>query len=507
MNSTNLYFHNYLVQLRLYMKIHNILLYTATFLFLLSCDSDTVSLGGSITPQEDNINVKADIFHAVSRSIKANDSLLARTSQCYLGRFTDPETGSMLEADFMTQFNCIENFEFPDSVYGLDIFNFPDWVSPTLSDTPPFKAELRLFFKSFFGDKSNSLKIEVYPLGEVLNETTKHYTNFDPADYYDSNTEPLVSVMVSPVDYSVNDSIRQLATYYRNICIKLPDSIAENLIKKYYIDPKGKGNFANALEFINNVCKGFYLKCVQGDGTIFYIDRSELDINFKYLEVSSSGRADSLISAVAQFAGNSEVIQINRFNNQGIEPLIADSTCTYLKTPYGILTEVTLPVDDIIQPGKILNSAIISFTRLNTYGGTYKLKIPETIIMIRESEALGFFEKNLSLNNVTSYFTSFTSEYNQYTFSNIARLIRTCADEREQWLTDNGLLNDSTGRSAYYAANPHWNKVVLVPAQATRDANNNIVNFSLDLSMSSVKLQGGSNGEKIAIKTIHTTFE
>ncbi len=488
------------------MRIHYLFLSVAAFLFFISCDSDTSSLGGSITPPEDKINIESNLFYAESSSVKANDSLLARTSQCYLGRFTDPETGSILETDFLTQFNCIENFEFPDSVYGLDIFTFPDWVHDKLAGTPPFKAELRLFFTSLFGDNSNSLKIEVYPLNKVIDETTKYYTDFDPTNYYDQNIEPIASVMVSPIDYTVSDSIRQLKNYYNNICISLPDSIAENIIKKYYIDPKGKANFANALEFINNVCKGFYLKCVQGDGTVLYIDRSELDINFKYFEIGSSGNADSLISAIAQFSGNSEVMQINRFINNGLEPLIADSTCTYLKTPYGILTEVTLPIDDIIQPGKILNLASISFNRINTYSTTYEFKIPKTILMLRKSETLNFFEKNISLNNITSYFTSFTSEYNQYTFSNISRLIRTCAEEREQWLIDKGLSNDTIGHAAYAASNPDWDKVILVPVLTTKDANDNIVNFSLDLRLGSVKLQGGKQGEKIVIKTIYSTL-
>ena len=85
-------------------------------LFLISCDEDTLSLGSTLTPQGDVINVKNDSCFATSRTIKAADSLIVMTSQCNLGRFTEEQSGATFEASYMTQLNCMENLTFADSV-------------------------------------------------------------------------------------------------------------------------------------------------------------------------------------------------------------------------------------------------------------------------------------------------------------------------------------------------------------------------------------------------------
>ena len=40
--------------------------------------------------------------------------VFARTNTAYLGKYTDPTYGTF-EADFMTQFHCVEEFEFPET--------------------------------------------------------------------------------------------------------------------------------------------------------------------------------------------------------------------------------------------------------------------------------------------------------------------------------------------------------------------------------------------------------
>ena len=57
-------------------------------LFLISCDNDTSGLGASLTPESDVITVKDDSCFATSSTIYATD-LLAMTSKCNLGRFTE----------------------------------------------------------------------------------------------------------------------------------------------------------------------------------------------------------------------------------------------------------------------------------------------------------------------------------------------------------------------------------------------------------------------------------
>ena len=70
----------------------------------IACDDNTGTIGNTTTPGSDSINIKTQTYYATTRSI-AVDSVLGKTSNVYLGRFTDPQTGSLLEADFIAQFN------------------------------------------------------------------------------------------------------------------------------------------------------------------------------------------------------------------------------------------------------------------------------------------------------------------------------------------------------------------------------------------------------------------
>ena len=66
---------------------------------------------------------EAKIYDVTTRSILA-DSVYARTSTAYLGRYTDPQFGEFT-SDFIAQFNCTDDFEFPEAVQeitGLTLF-------------------------------------------------------------------------------------------------------------------------------------------------------------------------------------------------------------------------------------------------------------------------------------------------------------------------------------------------------------------------------------------------
>ena len=114
-------------------------------LFLISCDNETSELGGSLTPQDDKITVTSDSCYAQSRTIKASDSLLVLSSRCNLGRFTEQGSGSTIQAGFITQLSCIENFDLlTDSVYGIGDHTFPQWFIDAVGEQKPYYAELRL---------------------------------------------------------------------------------------------------------------------------------------------------------------------------------------------------------------------------------------------------------------------------------------------------------------------------------------------------------------------------
>lgn len=442
----------------------------------IACDDNTGTLGNSITPGADSIKIKTSSYYATTRSI-AVDSVLGKTGKVYLGRFTDPQTDAMFEADFIAQFNCVE---------GGNVFPPAD----SIKGDSAVRTELRLFFTTFFGDSTNTMGAEVYELTETLQEDEKYYTNIDPTRFYNPNSAPLANKVYTAIDYSLEDSELEDSEHYANVSIPLPTDIGSEMIALYRSNPEF---FANASSFIENICPGYYVKSTYGDGTVLYIDQVALNVYFQDM------RTDSVY--VTQFIGSEEVLQANRFNTQQVQHLVDDTTCTYLKTPAGIFTEVTLPVAEMMADGDSINSAKIIFTRYNNLSANqYKFGTPQTLLMVRKSELGTFFEKNRLTDDVSSYYTTYNSTFNRYEFNNIARLIIHCENERQEWLT----ANPGKSEADYAIAYPDWNKVVLVPVTTIKDSNDNIVNFRHDLSLNSACLVGGK--DKIEIKVICSAF-
>ena len=448
------------------------LLAMATILLFTQCDDSTESVGGSIVPEVDVITARTDTLYATSRTIMANDSILANTSDVYLGQYTDSESGTTFISSFVTQFGCTEDFEFPEE--------------GVVGDSASY-TKLRLYFDKFYGDSLNTMLCEVYELDNTLQEGTPYYTNLNPEEFYDASKAPLATKAFNAVDFQLHDTILYGDDYTRHIEITLPNRIGNHFIKKFYeTDAEGKNTgkayFANSEVFINDIFKGVYVKCTHGDGTVLRIYRTRLDVGFKRYIESSTGLKDSIQALSAPFYSGKEVLQTNKFNNNDLQPLVDETGHTYIKTPAGLFTEVQLPIIDLIEGSDDINSVKISFTRYNEEGG-FSTKPHANLLMIKKNELYKFFLKNKLTDNETSYLTSFTSSTNEYTYSNIAGLFKSSYEE---------YINSGLSLEEWEAKNPEWDKVVLIPVTTTLDSNGSVVKIIHDISISSMRLRGGT---------------
>ena len=466
-------------------------------LFLISCDADTSGLGGSLTPQGDVITVSNDSCFAVSRTVKTADSLIIMTSQCNLGRFTEEVSGSKIEAGYMTQLNCMENLTFADSVYGIGDHVFPQWFIDTIGNQKPYYANLTLYYSSYFGDPTNPIKIEVFPLDKMLDPETRYYPDTDPSLFCDTNAKPLASITVSGYNMQNSDSLRSLSTYLPSISIPLPDSVAKTILESYF-DPDKRHYFSDARSFMENLCKGFYIRCAQGDGTLLYIDRTRLGVNFKYIGFNDDDEPQ-LESRIAEFQGNSEVLQLNCLKWTGLEGQLSDSSCTWIRSPFGILTEITLPIDDMRDNEYVLNAAQLRLSTAVTPSSKYKPSVPSTLLLIRKDKMQEFFAKNNTADKTESFVATYSTKYGTYTYDNIAAMVEKIYSDRADWIAENG--GDYT---TYEQACPDWNKVILIPVTAIADSRYTAISYNLDIKMRQVKLIGGDT--PIKIKTIRSKF-
>ena len=163
-----------------------------------------------------------------------------------------------------------------------------------------------------------------------------------------------------------------------------------------------------------------------------------------------------------------------------------------------------MPIEEIVESCDTINSAKITFTRYNETAG-YTRTPHSTLLMVRKCDMYKFFLKNKLADNKTSFVTNFTSSTNEYTFNNIASLIKVCYKEYQEGIESN---------SNWVADNPDWNKIVLIPVSTTIQSNKDqatgrdivtIVKIAHDISISSVRLRGGTEYE-IPIEVITSKF-
>lgn len=455
-----------------------------------SCDDSTTGIGDGLIPDGDRISADTDSYEFTTQSLLA-DSVYARTSTAYLGRYTDEQFGEFT-ADFLTQFTCPDDFEFDKDI------------------TEVTDISLNLLYTTFFGDSLNAMRMQVDTLDKVIPEKDLNtfYTSVNPADFYNENAKPLAVKAYSALgpstlrDSTKNDNGVLTFSYYRQH-IKLPKSLGEYMFDKY---KENKDYYKNAETFINNVLKGLYVRSTHGDGTLLYIDDMYLSLGVKKVIENSAGVKDSVLYRAYTFVATKEVIQANHFrNSEKLKEIVADPSCTYLKSPAGIFTEATFPVTEIYAEHKndTLNGANVSFICYNENKGNspYKMNPPAHVLMVRKKDMFSFFEENKLTDNRTSFTTDYNSSNNSYTFYNIAPLITECINERKKGIEDDPRWEEK---------NPDWNKVVIIPiTEETIGSETNgtkqVVGLSNSLGMESAKLKGGPE-TKLKMQIFFTRF-
>lgn len=462
-----------------------------------SCDDTTDSIGNSLTDNMDMLKVTTDTFNVATRSIVA-DSVLSRSTTGYLGKIRDIETGNYITGDFMAQFSTLENYKLPekDSIVSLQ-------DGEVIADS----CSIRLFYTDYYGDSLATMNITAYEMNEPMKEGVKYYSNFDPiAEGLIRNDGMKVNKTYTLTDLSISDEDRaDESSYTPNTKINLNKPYTDKngvtynnygtyIMRMYYEDPD---RFKNSYNFIHEVCPGFYFKTNDGIGSMAYITVSQLNIYFRYLN-------DSTYVGTTSFSATEEVLQTTNISNdkQNIADLANDNTCTYLKTPAGIFTEITLPVDEITEnhSNDTINTAKISLTRINNNThDEYSLSAPSTLLMIPKDSLYTFFENGDNVDYKKSFIATYSSSTNQYTFNNISGMITYMADIKKKGLAEN---------SNWLSEHPDWNRVVVIPVSVTTNSSSQIVKIVHDMSLTSTKLVGGSENpyEPIKINVIYSKF-
>ena len=459
-----------------------------------ACDDTTEGIGGSITNKIDNINISDSAFNVTTKSIVA-DSVLSRNNTGLIGKMKDPETGNYVKGDYMTQLSVLPTF----SVDTLDYIKQANNGSIEADS-----CYLLVSYNASYGDTIAPMKVTAYEMTEPMREDQEYYSNYDAFEkgwvnennqHWSSNYNLSNTSDVKNFKIYLNKKYTKDGKTYKNYGSYIMQTYAEH--PEYF-----KTNY----KFLHKVCPGFYIKNVGGTGNMAKVWNTELI--FYWTRKKTINKDSTAVSiGYNRFDGTEEVLQLNKIENdtENLKKLASQEDWTYLKSPAGIFTEVTLPIDDIMKGHEkdTLNTATISFPRLNNADedNPYNFATPSTILMVQKDSLQSFFEKSKLADNRTSYTASYSSTgtyKNAYTFQNIANLV--------------SAMYKNKGKGE------NWNKVVLVPVNVittTQGYTTVISKINHDMSLASTRLKRGiittdSNGKEtspIQIKVIYSKFK
>jgi len=223
-----------------------------------------------------------------------------------------------------------------------------------------------------------------------------------------------------------------------------------------------------------------------------HIQRVQINIYFRHKKNGKS------ITTSTNLVSTEEVLQMTNFSNDNtrLQQLANETGHTYLKTPAGLFTQLTIPMSDIMagHGNDSVNSAkIILYRQNNTSESAYHFNIPKNLVMLPSDSLQSFFANNRIPDNKTSFLATYNSTTNSYVFNNISGIVN--------------LFMRHTNSA-------NWGKVVVVPVElqtVTQGTGNNqqtkITKVSHEMGLTSTKLLGNSPGRNnIEISVIYSRF-
>lgn len=480
------------------MKLFKLTTFIFAAISMVACDDTTDTLGSSITNNVDNLTITDATYNVITKSLIA-DSVLSKTNHGIIGKVRDPETGTYLTADYMTQMAPLSTFTLDTLQYIKDANN---------GEIKADSCFILISYQSIYGDSLAPMKATAYEMSKAMLEDRNYYSNFDPM----KEGYVTKSNMHSSANYTLTRSNGYFKIYLNKPYTKngvTYSNYGTYIMQTFIEHPE---YFKSNYLFMKNVCPGFYIKNEGGVGNVADIWNTELQFYWTRQKTvkASDGITDSTIVSHTfnRFDGTEEVLQTNKISNdkESIKKLAADESCTYLKSPAGLFTEATIPVEMIMNGHEkdTLNTATVTFPRLNNVASTdeYTFNVPNYILMVPKDSLFSFFENGDVINNRTSFYAAYSSnKTNSYTFSNISNMITAMYKNRDK--------------------SKDWNKVVLIPvaiSTVTEGTSTVISKITHNMSLTSTRLVKGNddyttqNGKTkpigaIQIKVIYSKFK
>ena len=501
-------------------------LLAATLFCTTSCDETTDNIGAGIAGNMDNFIIKSDTF-LVQTQTKMLGAVQSRSAKANLGCIRDYDTGALIRGSYTTQFFILSGKMFPE----LDSIRSTSPSFNTLTDTTHIainqvvadSSYIYVMPSSIIGDSLQPMHLKVYELKKPIPDGKTYLSDFDPIkEGYVNTDKPLKSMTFTMADQTI-DSLTKVADNYQTLFkVYLNDEYERDgvkyknfgtyLMRRYYTSLKDKdGAFNNANNFINKVFPGVYITVDNGEGAMASINGTGLNIFFTYYNNEDKTHQ----KGITRIFGTEEVLQTTlvETNQNALQTLLNDNTCSYLKTPAGLYTEMTLPVEQVMASHTTdsLSNAKITLQCMNYEGyegNTYSA--PSYLLMIPADSVQTFFNEKKLTNGKTAFLAAYNSSTHSYTFDNFA-----------------GMISYMNNLKTSGKASANWDKVALVPVSVTTTSSSSssssyysyysyyttssssssmqITAIVPEMSLTSAKLIGGTNAkEKTKMSVVYT---
>ena len=142
------------------MKLFKLTAFILAAFSMVACDDTTDTIGSSVTNDVDNLTITDATFNVTTRSLAA-DSVLSKTNKGIIGKVRDPETGTYLTADYMTQVAPLSTFSLDTLQYIKNANN-----GEVIADS----CFLLVSYESTYGDTLAPMKVTAYEMEKAMPE-------------------------------------------------------------------------------------------------------------------------------------------------------------------------------------------------------------------------------------------------------------------------------------------------------------------------------------------------
>lgn len=478
-------------------KFTSLLLLVAAVFCVTSCDDTTDDIGSGLAGNMDKFTIKADTFLVHSQT-KMLGAVQSRSAKANLGCIRDYDTNAVIRGSYTTQFFILDGTLFPDldSIRSLTS-SYSDLGKPAHIAIDQVTADdtyISISPDQIVGDSLQPLHLTVYELQKPIPDGKTYKSDFDPIkEGYVDVDHPLQSMPFTMTDLTIDSAVVNSSDYVAFFRIPLNGEYTRDgktyknygtyLMQRYYQSKRDNdGAFSSYNKFTYNVCHGLYITVDNGEGAMATVAGTGMNVTFRYYGNDTIPE----MKGSTTFYGTDEVLQTTLIetDSQALQQLANDNSCTYLKTPAGLYTEMTIPVEEIMfkHEQDSLSKAKVTLQCMNSEGYNGKsYSASSYLLMIPADSVQTFFSEKKLTNGRTAFLASYSSTANSYTFDNFAGMIAYMSSIKK------------SGK-----AGDNWNKVALVPVSVTANSNSSSGSSTVsaiyhNMSLSSVKLVGGAN--------------